>query len=103
MASTAKVLGAARSVSQHIGAAVLGLVITLSAFGWLYLLRGPTSRLPGPRVPEALILDELSARSSASLWIFLFAWGATALRLPALPGLLGRKRLQPPLTRALGA
>jgi lysyl-tRNA synthetase class 2 len=57
------------------------LLATLAASGWLYVI-GPGVALPGPRVADALPLDELSHHSAAPLLLFLTVWAAAG-------GLLG--------------
>ena len=52
------------------------LVTVTGATGWLYLVH---VALPGPRVGEALPLDELSRHASAPLLWFVLVWGAAAL------------------------
>jgi lysyl-tRNA synthetase class 2 len=55
----------------------LALFVAVAATGWLYLVRAP---LPGPRIGEALPLDELSKEAAASLAWYLIVWlGAGAL------------------------
>jgi lysyl-tRNA synthetase class 2 len=65
-------------------AALGALAVVASASGWLYLLRGLP--LPGPRVGEALPLDELAKRSSVPLLLFLGVWLAIGL----VAGLIAR-------------
>ena len=54
----------------------LAVLLSTVAFGWLYLT-GPA--LPGPRIAEALPLDELSRHDAASLLWFALVWGATGV------------------------
>ena len=49
------------------------IVVVTVSFGWLYLLQGPTMHWPGPKVSDALVLDELAGHSSVPLVVFLFA------------------------------
>ena len=60
--------------------ALLPLVVVLSAAaaGWLYLLE---PGLPGPRIAEALPLDELSRHDRAPLLWFVVVWGTVAVLL----------------------
>ena len=51
------------------------ILVALAASGWLYLVRVP---LPGPRIGEALPLDELSKHAAAPLLWYLLVWGAAA-------------------------
>ena len=57
--------------------------VLLAASGWLYLI-GPAARLPGPRIGEALPLDELARHSSVPLLLFVSVWGAAAVGLGLL-------------------
>jgi lysyl-tRNA synthetase, class II len=66
-------------------AAVAGLAVLVAATGWLYVLQ-PRVSLPGPRVGDALPLDELSRHSSVSILLFALVWTGAGLLL----GLLGR-------------
>jgi lysyl-tRNA synthetase, class II len=59
------------------------LAVVLAASGWLYLV-GPGSRLPGPKVGEALPLDELARHSAVPLLLFVLVWGCTAAVLGCL-------------------
>jgi len=52
------------------------LAILAGATGWLYLVE---PRLPGPRVGEALPLDELSRHAAAPLLWFVAIWGSAAI------------------------
>lgn len=67
------------------------------AVGWLYWLRGPVATWPGPRVSDALPLDELPGHDSVPLLVFLLVVGATA----ALVGLLARALRVDRITAAL--
>ena len=55
--------------------------VTLGATGWLYVVRA--GGLPGPRVREALPLDELAKHSSAPLLLFVAVWVAAGAVLGA--------------------
>ncbi|HEU5362987.1 MAG TPA: phosphatidylglycerol lysyltransferase domain-containing protein [Gaiellaceae bacterium] len=56
----------------------LALVVAATATGWLYLVRPP---LPGPRIGEALPLDELSRHASSPLLWYLIVWAAAGALL----------------------
>jgi lysyl-tRNA synthetase class 2 len=55
------------------------LVVWLAATGWLYAVRA--SGLPGPRLGEALPLDELARHASAPLVWFVAVWAAAGALL----------------------
>ncbi len=61
------------------------LAATLAVTGWLYLV-GSSAALPGPRIGDALPLDELSHHAAVPLLLFLAGWAVAG----ALLGLLGR-------------
>ena len=56
----------------------LALAVAFAASGWLYLVR---PSLPGPRVAEALPLDELSKHAASPLLWYVVVWGAAAAAL----------------------
>jgi hypothetical protein len=63
--------------------ALVALLVPLMVFaatGWLYLMRGHIG-MPGPRMPEALPLDELPGRASVPVLPFVVAWGGAGLVL----------------------
>ena len=74
-----RAIAAARITS----ASVLGLAVLLSASGWLYLVRAPTLT-NGPRVGDALPLDELARHSAVGLPAFAAVWAVAAVLLAAL-------------------
>jgi lysyl-tRNA synthetase class 2 len=61
------------------------LVACIGAVGWLYVI-GPQRGIPGPRVGDALPLDELSHHAGVPVLLFLAVWAAAG----ALLGLAGR-------------
>jgi lysyl-tRNA synthetase class 2 len=75
--------------------------IVLAASGWLYLVR-PDSPLAGPRVRDALPLDELPKRDGVSVFIFLAVWIAAALLLGVVARWARAERLTAGLLLALG-
>src|SRR5579862_7468419 len=56
----------------------LALGVAFAASGWLYLVR---PSLPGPRVAEALPLDELSKHAASPLVWYVVIWGIAAAAL----------------------
>ena len=58
--------------------------------------------VPGPRIGDALILDELAGHSQVSIWLFLLVWGVTGLLLAALARAIRLERLQAALVLAIG-
>jgi lysyl-tRNA synthetase class 2 len=74
---------------------LLGFVVVVSAQGWLYELRGAT--LFGPRLHDALPLDELPRHDSVSFVLFVGVWACAGL----VVGLLARRARVERLTAAL--
>jgi lysyl-tRNA synthetase class 2 len=82
-------------------AALVGLAIVVATSGWLYLIR-PFVPLPGPRVADALPLDELSRHSSLPMAVFVAVWAAAALLLAGLVRLVHAERLTAALLLGVG-
>jgi lysyl-tRNA synthetase class 2 len=78
-----------------------GLAVLLAATGWLYVAR-PRATLFGPKIGEALPLDELSRHSSVPLVLFVGVWAVAALVLGLLARLVRLGRLTAALVLALG-
>jgi lysyl-tRNA synthetase class 2 len=77
-----------------VASGLLGFVVVVCAQGWLYELRGST--LVGPRVHDALPLDELPRHDSVSLVLFVGVWACAGIFV----GLLARKARVERLTAA---
>jgi len=73
-------------------ALLLSIAVLVAATGWLYVLR-PYDSLPGPRLGDALPLDELSHRGSAALVLYVAVWGAAGVLLALLARRAGAERL----------
>ena len=82
-------------VGRFTAGALLAFIVVVSAQGWLYELRGST--LVGPRVRDALPLDELPRHDSVSLLLFVVVWALAG----AVVGLLARRARVERLTAAL--
>jgi lysyl-tRNA synthetase, class II len=82
-------------LAGHVLGGLLAFVIVISAQGWLYELRGAT--LIGPRLHDALPLDELPRHDSVSLVLFAGVWACAGI----LVGLLARRARLERLTAAL--
>ena len=63
---------------RRVASVPLALAVAFAASGWLYLVR---PSLPGPRVAEALPLDELSKHAASPLLWYVVIWGAAAAAL----------------------
>jgi len=82
-------------IARVAAAGVLAFIVVLSTQGWLYELRSAT--LAGPKIRDALPLDELPRHDSVSLLLFLGVWGAGGIAV----GLLARRARIERLTAAL--
>jgi len=71
---------------------VAGFAVVVSASGWLYVV-APRVHLPGPRIGDALPLDELSRHSAVPLVLFLAIWSLAGLLLSLLARLVRAERL----------
>ena len=58
----------------------LAILLALAVIGWLYLVPLP---LPGPRIGDALPLDELPRHDAVPLLWFVLVWGGAAVVLGA--------------------
>jgi lysyl-tRNA synthetase class 2 len=74
---------------------ILAFIVVVAAQGWLYELRGST--LVGPKVRDALPLDELPRHDSVSLLLFVGVWALAGVTV----GLLVRRARVERLTAAL--
>ena len=74
---------------------LLAFIVVVAAQGWLYELRAST--LAGPRVRDALPLDELPRHDSVSLVLFVAVWALAGI----IVGLLVRRARIERLTAAL--
>jgi lysyl-tRNA synthetase class 2 len=77
----------------------LAIALIAAATGWLYLVAPP---LPGPKIGEALPLDELARHSSVSLLWFALVWVVTGLLLGMLMRWARVERVTTVLLLALG-
>ena len=73
------------SALRNAALTLTGLVVVITAAGWLYLVR-PELGSDRPMVPDALPLEELAKKAGVSVFAFVAVWGAAALLL----GLLAR-------------
>ena len=88
-------------VARSAAALVGSFGIVLAATGWLYVVR-PHVTLPGPLVPDALPLDELSRHAPVPLLLFLAVWVPAGLLLGLLARWARTERLTAALLLALG-
>jgi lysyl-tRNA synthetase, class II len=83
------------TAARYAAGAILAFIVLVATQGWLYELRGAT--LVGPRIQDALPLDELPRHDSVSLLLFVAVWGAAGVGI----GLLVRRARVERLTAAL--
>jgi lysyl-tRNA synthetase class 2 len=91
-----------KAIVLRAGGVVVGLLLTCGAFGVLYLIRGPTASWPGPKVAEALPLDELPGHDAVNVIAFLLVWGVAAALLGTACRSLGVERLAAAVVLGLG-
>jgi len=76
------------------------VAIGLAATGWLYEIRG--GGMPGPRMHQALPLDELAKHAAAPLLSFVLVWSVAALLLACVARWARIERLTGALVLAIG-
>jgi lysyl-tRNA synthetase class 2 len=87
--------------TARVAAAVVGgFAVVFAASGWLYLVDAGRIRL-GPRIADALPLDELPRHASAPLLLFLGVWIAGAVVLAAIARRMNADRVTAALLLAL--
>jgi lysyl-tRNA synthetase class 2 len=94
--------GAAGLVLRVIAVPVAIAVVTSLVTGWLYWLRAGAAGWPGPRVADALPLDELPGHDSVPLLLYLAAFGVAAVALGLVARALRLDRLTAGLALAAG-
>ena len=72
-------------------AAPVGFAVVNTAYGWLYLI-GPGSGIPGPRLSDALPLDELPRHAAVPVLAFACVWTVAAVLLGLLARLMRLER-----------
>jgi lysyl-tRNA synthetase class 2 len=90
-----------RSVVRTLAACLASFAVVVTATGWLYLLR-PLVSVPGPKVHDALPLDELSGHAKVPLLLVLAIWGVAGGLLGAIARWARVERLTAALLLALG-
>ena len=78
----------------------LALAVGLATIGWLYVVRAVG--VPGPRMRQALPLDELAKHASTPLMWFVAVWTVAALLLAGIVRWARLERLSAALLLALG-
>jgi hypothetical protein len=88
------------AVLRKLAVAPLFVAIGLATIGWLYAVH--SGGVPGPRLRQALPLDELAKHASVSLAWFVGVWVLAALLLAWIARWAGIDRLTAALLLALG-
>jgi lysyl-tRNA synthetase, class II len=88
-------------IALLLGAALAGFAVVNGAYGWLYLI-GPSRWIPGPRIGDALPLDELPGHAARPLVVFVGVWVVAALALGLSARVVRLERLRAALLMALG-
>jgi lysyl-tRNA synthetase, class II len=94
--------GTAAPVIRAIVVVLAIVLVTSMATGWLYLLRGGVAGWYGPRVADALPLDELPGRDSVPLAVYVAAFATAGLMLGLVARALRLDRLTAGLALAAG-
>ncbi len=92
-------MGRALHAIDRLGRIVITLAVLLATSGCLYLLAGVD--FGGPRLADALPLDELSHRDAVPLLWFVLVWGAAAAAIALLIRPLGLGRVRSGVAVAL--
>jgi hypothetical protein len=82
-------VGATRTVTVVLAV----VVVTTAATGWLYWVRAGVARWPGPRIADALPLDELPGTDGVPLIVYVGAFTVAGLILGLVARALRLDRL----------
>ncbi len=94
--------GTVLNIARAFVVALTVVLLTSAATGWLYLLRGSVSHWPGPRVADALPLDELPGHDGVPLVLYVAVFSAAAVLLGSVARALRLDRLTAGLALAIG-
>ena len=78
------------------------VVLPVLATGWLYLLRGSAAHWPGPRVADALPLDELPGHDRVALVVYVAVFSVAGVLLGLVTRAVRLGRLTAGLALAVG-
>src|SRR6516165_2053360 len=78
------------------------VVLPVLATGWLYLLRGSAAHWPGPRVADALPLDELPGHDRVALVVYVAVFSVAGMLLGLVTRAVRLGRLTAGLALAVG-
>lgn len=71
----------AGAFARSLGMTAAIIVVPSMAIGWLYWLRALTTSWPGPKISDALPLDELPSHAEVPLVVFLVVFAVAAMLL----------------------
>jgi lysyl-tRNA synthetase class 2 len=91
-----------RYAGRAVAVVVAVIVTTTMATGWLYWVRAGVAGWPGPRVTDALPLDELPGHDGVPLIVYIAAFAIAALLLGLVARAVRLDRLTAGLALALG-
>jgi lysyl-tRNA synthetase class 2 len=97
-----KLYGTMQNILRALVMALAVVLLTAAATGWLYLLRGSASHWPGPRVADALPLDELPGHDGVPLTLYVAAFAAAGVLLGLVARAARLDRLTAGLVLAVG-
>jgi hypothetical protein len=92
----------ASTVTRAAALVLAVILVTSIATGWLYWARGTVTGWPGPRVTDALPLDELAGHDSVPLIVYVAAFGLAGVALGLIARTLRFGRLAAGLVLAAG-
>ena len=94
--------GTAVAVARATAVALAVVLVTSMATGWLYWLRAGAAHWPGPRVADALPLDELPGHDSVPFVAYLTAFAVAGVLLGLVARAVRLDRLTAGLSLAAG-
>ena len=94
--------GIVLNVIRALVVALAIVVLTSLATGWLYLMRGSVTHWPGPRVADALPLDELPGHDGVPLAAYVAACIVAGVMLGFVARALRLERLTAGLALSIG-
>ncbi len=94
--------GSAALVLRVAGVVIAIMLVTSIATGWLYWLRASVAHWPGPKVADALPLDELPGHASVPLVVYLAVFVIAGAALGLVARAMRLNRLSAGLSLAAG-
>ncbi len=96
------IFGPSASVLDYNSPARQVMLVTSVATGWLYWLRAGVGRWPGPKVGDALPLDELPGHDGVPLVVYMAVFMIAGVMLGVMARAVQLDRLTAGLTLAAG-